>query len=435
MSAPADRAEFSRTAATASRGWQLVLLSLAYSVAVYARVAMSPLQEPIQHTLGLSDNQIALLQGPLLAVPIVVAAIPLGALVDRYSRVRLLRILLMLDVVGGVMTAEAPNFGVLCFARALIGLTTFATNPVALSILSDLYPATRRGRALIAMALGSTAATSLAFAGAGALLESSRMGQSGWREVMLLLTIPIVPVLGALIAMREPPRTDVVVKQPSFRQAIGELWSLRQVVVPLLAIVAMAEIAYGAVLVWAAPGFSRSLQVPLAQADATMGVVLLVSGIVGPMVGGSVADLCQRIGGPRRTLSMLGVAVLLCIPFGVFSIIPTYAVAAVTLGIFMTVVTGAIVVETAVLIIVVPNELRGVCTGIMVACSVLVGTGLAPLTVSLLSGAIQGISSIGEALSIVCVATSIGGAAICLASRKHFAAEGSRDSVGDVRDV
>jgi hypothetical protein len=59
----------------------------------YARTAMSPLQETMRVALGLSDNQMASLQGPALALPLMLVAVPLGVLIDSRSRVRMLLVL------------------------------------------------------------------------------------------------------------------------------------------------------------------------------------------------------------------------------------------------------------------------------------------------------------------------------------------------------
>src|ERR1700679_3573697 len=104
----------------ARRGLQMLLLTLAASAGTFARTAIGPLQETMRSALALSDNQLALLQGPALAVPLVIAAVPLGLIIDRYSRVRLLLIFTGLNMIGNILTAIAPNFASLFAARSLI---------------------------------------------------------------------------------------------------------------------------------------------------------------------------------------------------------------------------------------------------------------------------------------------------------------------------
>src|SRR5207249_1508965 len=80
-------------AALGWRGYQLLLLAAAMAAGGYVRTAISPLQETMRIALSMSDNQMALLQGPVIGIPITLAAVPLGLLIDRYSRVRLLSVL------------------------------------------------------------------------------------------------------------------------------------------------------------------------------------------------------------------------------------------------------------------------------------------------------------------------------------------------------
>ena len=85
---------------------------LANTAALYSVTALGPLQETIRVALALSDNHMALLQGPALALSNVLLAIPFGIAVDRYTRVQVLRTFFVLGIAGGLLTAaglELPN--------------------------------------------------------------------------------------------------------------------------------------------------------------------------------------------------------------------------------------------------------------------------------------------------------------------------------------
>src|SRR5579862_7987857 len=99
------------------RVFGLLLLAFATGAATFASAALEPLQEALRADLALSDNQIAWLQGPALALPAVFGSIPLGLLVDRTSRVRLLFLFMALDFAATVFGALAFNFAVLIVAR------------------------------------------------------------------------------------------------------------------------------------------------------------------------------------------------------------------------------------------------------------------------------------------------------------------------------
>jgi len=393
---------------------------MAATAAIYARTALGPLQEAIRAAFTLSDNQIALLQGPALALPLVIAAIPLGRGIDRYSRVRVVFVLTVLNLVGSLATALAVNFGILLAARCLIGATGTSTYLVTVSLLSDLYAASQRGRATMIVTLGAVCGMSAAFALGGELLSMSDSGPYGWRRAMLWLSAPLLAVVLLTPAMREPARTGVTMEKPSMRESYRQLKRYRALLVPLVAGLAMVVIADGASTIWAAPTLSRRFALPPERFGAIMSMVLLVSGFLGPLLGGIVADVCQRVGGPRRTISALAVLAFLSIPAAFFPVARDVASVTGLLVAFMTIGVSCNVTVPALITIVIPNELRGLCLTLTSGTCMLSAFGLAPLAVSVLSGPIGGPSKIGTALAIVCVTASAIGAATFMFGRRYL---------------
>jgi MFS family permease len=203
--------------------------------------------------------------------------------------------------------------------------------------------------------------------------------------------------------MREPVRTGQVAESPSTKEAWAELWRYRAVVLPLLIGMVLAETGLGATYVWAAPALARGFALPPDRIGAIMATGLMLSGVLGPILGGFLADRCQRTGGARRTISALSAITLLTIPTGLFAFAPGIPLASVLLVVFVVIVTAVLVIGMALFTVVIPNELRGLSVALLFAAETLVGVALAPMTVSLLSGAIGGPPMIGKALSIVCV--------------------------------
>lgn len=389
----------------------MLLLVIASLAASYAQVTLNPIQEAMRVALGLTDNQIALLQGPALALPMVIAAIPLGLIIDRYSRVRLLVIFAASNLVGSVLTAVAPSFEVLVAARGLVGLTAIAINPVTLSLIADLYEPTHRGRSTMLMGLSQTAGPAAAFALGGVLLARGNPAGNEWRSVMLWLTSPLVPMVLAALALREPRRTGGILPQRSTREAFAAVWRFRRAITPLSVGIVLVELSLGAPLVWSAPVLSRSFALQPDRIGAIMASVMLVSGIAGPLAGGYLADFCQRTGGSRRAMCALLLLSLLSAPAGLFAILPQVTSTSVVLVIFMTLISAICVMGTTLFTIVIPGELRGLCMGLFTAATVLFNVGLAPVMVSALSGPLGGMPMIGTSLALVCIITCLAGAA------------------------
>lgn len=406
-----SNAQGARTSAwhsvAARRGFQLLLLAVAMAAAGYVRTAISPLQEAMRIALSMSDNQMALLQGPVIGIPVILGAVPLGLLINRYSRVRLLCVLMLLSLIGSLFTAFASNLTLLLLARCLAGLTGLGAIPIVFSLLADLYAPAQRGRAMMVVSVGQLGGISAAFAFGGVLLAMTGSEPEGWRSAMLWLSAPLVPVVLLMLVLREPPRMGLAIANPSARQVWQELRQYRAVVVPLAVGGVLVEVAIGAMLIWGAPMLSRSFGLPPDQFGSIMAMGALVSGMVGPIVGGTFADLCQRTGGPQRTGSVLTALAFLGAPASLFAFASEVTSASVLLVTTMTLMLTISVMATTLFTIVIPNELRGVCISVLVAANLLFAFAVGPVAVSVLSSAIGGLAMIGNSLSIICVISSL----------------------------
>jgi MFS family permease len=387
----------------------------------YVRTAVSPLQETIRAALSLSDTQIALLQGPVIGIPLALTAIPRGLLIDRYSRARLLVVLMVLSLIGSLLTATASNYPWLLLARCLAGLAGLSVVPVVFSLLADLYPPEQRGRATTAVVVGQVAGNSAAFALGGALLTAGSISD-GWRWAMFGLAVPLVPILLLMTALREQPRTGLASTSPSAGTIWRELRCNGGIVGPLAMGVVLVEMAVGAMLIWSAPMLSRRFTLRPDTIGAIMAVGMLVSGILGPMIGGTLADLCQRTGGPRRTMSVLTGLALLSAPTSLFAFMPNIAATCTLLIASMTLLLAVGIMGITLITILIPDEVRGLCMSVLMATILLFALAVAPVTVSLLSGGIGGLAMIGKALSIICVMIGFLAAATFAFGRQHLVA-------------
>ena len=385
----------------------MLLIAVTVWVAYYARTALGPLQESMRLALHLSDNQIALLQGPAQAIPVVLAAVPLALLIDRQPRVRWLFVFAALDLLGTLLTALASTFAVLFLARCLVGLTAIATLTTAFSLVADLYPPHQRGRSSMILAVCQMAGNSVAFALGGTLLAQQGARPDGWRSALFWPSGLLALTMLSMLLMREPARTGVTRENPSARGAWSQLWRYRQLIVPLLSGKVMIEIAFGAVYIWAAPTLLRAFALSPGHVGSIMATGLIISGLLGPLVGGTLADVCQRTVGPVRTVSVLSLLALLSTPAALFAVATTATSASVLLVIFLVIVNAVIVIESALFTVVIPNEIRGLSVALSFAAGTLAALGLAPLAVSLLSEPLGGPASIGKALAWIAATSSV----------------------------
>jgi len=383
---------------------QTAVLMAGILAANYARTALGPVQEALRIDLALSDNQVALLQGPALALPVVVGAIPLGFLIDTCSRARLILLLAALNVAGTALTSVVSSVPALFFARALVGLAATATFTAVLSVVADLYPPHQRGRANTAVSVAQIAGMSTAFALGGAVLER---GEHAWREVMMVMAAPLVVATLLMLALREPPRLETSGKELLRGGSdLQRLWGLRVSLGPLLVGMIGVETALGGAMTWAAPALSRTVGLSPGRIGGLMAASLAISGVLGPILGGTLADFCHRKGGVRLTLKAIACLAAAAVPAALFAVMLDIRWAGALLIVFLLLISAACVMGGTLFSIVAPGELRGQAIAVMTAASILFAVGVAPMAVSLLALALGGGAKLGSALAWVSAATS-----------------------------
>jgi MFS family permease len=412
-----------------NRFLQLALLALAAWTATYSRSVIGPLQVALQGSLSLSDNQIALLQGMAMAMPMAVASLPFGILADRVSRARIVLISVALAMVSCVLSGLASDYGQLLVARSLAGLASAALLPAAYSAAGDLFGASARGRATMAMAIGEIGGGPASFALGGALLglvasipalSLAQWGLQQWRWTLLCMGALAVPILALMLILRDPPRQEVKLKRLPLRRVWSEFWQYRKVAIPLQLGRATVSIADGAVYVWGAPLFSRRFHLPADRVGAIMGAVLLLAGLAGPALGGPLVDFCMVRGGSRRAMMVLASVALLGVPAAFYALMPNVALTSAMLTVFLflgyTIGNAALTLT----LIVIPGELRGLNLGVSVVIGSVFYIGLAPLTVSELSTLLGGPTRLGEALAIVCLAANLFNTIVFASTARYF---------------
>jgi MFS family permease len=395
--------------------WRAVLLvALIVMAAGTVRLAFSPLQEAAKADLGLSDYQIGLVQGLAAALPMALIAIPLGWLTDHTRRTRLIFILGLTWTAGMIGTAFAQSFEALFVARMLAGLGSMSVVPVAISVLADLSLPQSRGRAMLFLSMGNTLGPALAFVVGGALFTAFAAGASlpgvqlsAWRETALVFGIASALLMLPQFFLREPARHEVEDSSNSLNAMIRALWARRRFLVPLFVgqiSVIMADAAAG---VWAVPVLQRNLGQSAGTSAALVGGLLLFAGVIGPVIGGFVADRGHKSSVRGGILIGAVAASAIGVPAALFPLIGS--VPAFTLVLFLLLASGAVtgLITATAIAVLIPNEERGVCLGAFMILGALIGLGLSPVLVSLGSQALGGEAHLAPALALVGVVTSI----------------------------
>ncbi len=133
-----------------------------------------------------------------------------GFLADRFGRVRMLMVSMLVYSVFTALTATSQNLAQLVLWRVLVGLGMGGEWSAGAVLVAETWPARHRGKAIGLMQSGWALGYMLA-AGIGALC----LPRSGWRLMFLVGFAPAL--LTIWIRMRVP-------EPESWRQAVRERW-------------------------------------------------------------------------------------------------------------------------------------------------------------------------------------------------------------------
>ncbi|MEV0821664.1 MFS transporter [Nonomuraea rubra] len=163
---------------------------------------MSGVLPLVQAEWGFSDTAAGSIP-TAAALAAAAVALPAGYLADRYSRTKIIAIVVLCWALATLGSGLAAGFAVFYLFRVLLAAAENIDNPAVGSLLADFYPAATRMQVY-----GWTRMTTY-LGGVGTLLGGV-IGQAfGWRAAFLLMAIP-----GALTAilvwrLREPQRGQI----------------------------------------------------------------------------------------------------------------------------------------------------------------------------------------------------------------------------------
>lgn len=396
------------TTAKKARTWPaLVLLAVAMAAGTVMTGVFSAVQEAAKAELGATDFEMSLLNGLAVSIPLAALAIPVGLLVDRAVRVRLLLWTAIAWTVGTLLTAYAQGFALLFAARMLGSVGANISTTIAISLAADLSLPERRGRSLLLLTIGKYAGTGLAFALGGWLLgffieQGGVAGLAPWRSIHLVLGLASLAMVAAIAMMKEPARRETHIGPAApLRETFAELWTYRRFLAPLFLGQIGVLMADAAATVWAAPVLARSYGIAPQEFAGWLGAVVFGAGIIGALAGGFAADAGHRTGKRGGILVGAIAASIVALPAALFPVMPSPALFAAALFVLLLGGTITGLITATALAVLLPNELRGLSVGVFLAIGGLIAFGLAPTLVTLVSSALGGEAEVGNALAVV----------------------------------
>ena len=384
----------------------LLLLVLAFTLSITDRMILSILFPEIKAEFGLSDTQLGLLGGLSFALFYAVLGLPIARLADRYSRKIIIALSLVVFSLMTLLSSWAAGFISLLILRVGVGIGEAGVNPASHSIIADYFPAQRRAFAMSILMLGASVGMMLGFAGGGAIAQ-----EYGWRVALMAAGLPGLVLAGLMLwLLREPPRggmepgsvkVDPSGPLPSIYQSALYMWrhvGLRHL---LIGSTVTGMLSYG-LTQWLPTFFIRGYAMSQSQVGIMMALFFGILGASGALVSGKLSDHLSKKGFQYGPWMVAGVMAL-SVPFYIAGMLAGDLKLTLVLLIIPAFTTNFYLGPTLALIQTLsPVPMRAVASAIKMLCLNLIGLGLGPLVVGLLSDLftpIFGDSSLAVALA------------------------------------
>ena len=268
-------------------GWTLFVLFLLNALNFFDRNILGAIVEPLRREWGLRDAQIGWI-GTAFTLLYAVVGLPLGRLADHARRTRLLGGGALLWSAMTAISGLTTSFAGLFAARLGVGVGEAVCAPAATSLIGDLFPSARRGRATAIFMLGLPVGLGLSYAVGGAVAQAW-----GWRAAFFVAGLPGLVVGALCLALPEPARgTSEPHPIGAQRRSESALALLTQTPTLLWIIVsgALHNFNMYALATFVPALLIRHHGLGVRQAGALSGLMFGVFGGIGLLVGGWVSD-------------------------------------------------------------------------------------------------------------------------------------------------
>ncbi|MGB1118774.1 MAG: spinster family MFS transporter [Parvibaculales bacterium] len=368
-----------------ARHYALGILVVVYTFNFIDRQILSILLQPVKDDLGLSDTAMGMLTGFAFAAFYATLGIPIARFADRSNRRNLVAWALGIWSLMTALSGLAQNFWHLLAARIGVGIGEAGCSPPAHSMIADYYPADQRATALGIYSLGIPFGIMFGLFAGGWINEFF-----GWRAAFFVVGLPgILLALIVRFSLREPPRGMAEGRadsadQPGVGETLNYLWAKKSFRHMSFAAALTAFVGYG-FITWAPSFLTRSFGMGTGEIGTWFGLILGIPGGIGIALGGYLAD---RFGArdPRWFLWTTAVALLICVPLNIVVFISTNSTTAllamilpVLLGNFYQATTFSQTQGISAL------RMRAVAAGILLFIINIIGLGLGPQLVGILS--------------------------------------------------
>lgn len=375
----------------------LAVLSVTYLLSSLDRMVINLLVEPIKADFNLTDTEVSILVGPAFIAVFSLAIIPVGFLVDRTNRTRLLAAGLGFWSLMTGLCGIATGFVSLAFARAGVGLGEATLNPSGYSLISDAFDKRRLGLAVGIFIMGGALGAGLAFILGGVVIDQlAQYGEASipfigtmrpWQLTFIVLAVPGV-ILSLILACFPNPvrKTSKTAQRDQAHEGALKAYYRRNT-----GLLARHHFAMGAsnmvqlgTIGWIAPLLARVHGWESGEIGLVVGIALLITLPAGLIGGGYTGDYAARRGPHQRLVVCAGSLVLAAIAGVIYPLMddPWSMIGAFAVASFFAAIPPGI--GNAALQYIVPGEIRGRVSAIYYLIALVIGMA-GPTAVALAS--------------------------------------------------
>ena len=290
--------------------YTVAVLTLAYLFSYIDRQILSLMVGPIQRDLNLTDTQFSLLHGFAFAIFYTVMGIPIARLADTRSRRKLIAAGIAVWSLATALGGLARSYGQLFAARVAVGVGEAALTPAAYSMLADLFPRDKLGRAIGIYSSGVFIGIGLSFIIGGVLIANLEAAGGmtvpllghlkSWQATFLIVGLPGLLVALLALTLTEPERTGlgstVAPANINLRMLADWIGQHRRVYLAHFAGFAMMTLLFNAIMAWAPEYFIRIQGMDRGLVGIRLGLFAAIFGGAGVICGGLYADYLSRKG-------------------------------------------------------------------------------------------------------------------------------------------
>jgi MFS family permease len=375
-----------------------VVLSLVSMMSNIDRGIVNLLVGPMKRDLHLSDTGVSLLIGLTFSLAYVVFSFPLSRLADSRSRKLILTTGLTLWSVATMLCGLAQQLWQLFAARALVGAAESVKGPCSMSMVADLVPKDKLPRAFAIYQLGITGGMAGAlvvggfllsiFAGMAPLTLPGGLVVRDWHMVLLVTGLPgLLLALIMATTVREPARRDRKAPEGvplrSVLRFLGLNWKFYA---PLFLSIAFTSIESYGLQAWRPAFFERTYGWGPERVGGLLGGALLIATPLGLFLGTVLAEHLTV----RRPKDALMLACLLsygaALPLlAAMPLMPNPWLALLCGFLGFTAWSMTAPGQNAAIQIVTPNEMRGQISALYLFSISVVGGGFGPTAIALIT--------------------------------------------------